>query len=111
MTGTTVTVDAAALAIWVSLIISLAGIVAAAARWITRTMQRQIRQATQPIQPDANGGASLPDIAAQVRALAVENERGHTRLHTRIDGLSSDVRDLQKWAITGRLPDPGGERD
>jgi len=96
--STQVTLDAQALATWLGLIVASVGAVVAVGRWIIRSLDRRVRELTRSIQPEANGGGSLPDVARSVKALAESNDRAHGRLHDRIDGLSGDVRELQLWA-------------
>lgn len=98
MSGASVTLDAQVILTWVTLVVAVVGAVVAVARWTVKAIRHAVAEATQQIQPDANGGASLPDVGRSVRALAESNDRQHQRLHQRIDGLGADVKDLQLWA-------------
>lgn len=109
MNGTAVTLDGQVLLTWATLVIAVVGAVVAVGRWIIKSldsrvrdlhdrMEIEVRRATAPIQPDANGSLSLPDVARSLRALAAANDKAHARLHERIDVVVSDVRDLQLWA-------------
>ena len=98
MNGTTVTLDAQVILTWVSLVVAVVGAVVAVSRWTVRTIRHIVTEATQQIQPDANGGASLPDVARSLHRLSDANDRAHSRLHERIDTVADDVRDLQLWA-------------
>ena len=109
MNGTTVTLDAQVILTWVSLVVAVVGAVVAVGRWIIKSldarvgmlhdkMEAEVRRATAPIQPTANGGGSLPDVARAIHRLSEANDAAHQRLHERIDVVSDDVRDLQLWA-------------
>lgn len=109
MNGTTVTFDAQVILTWVTLVVAVVGAVVAVSRWTVRSldakvrdlhekMETEVRRATAPIQPNANGGGSLPDVARAIASLAADNERAHAHLGRRVDKVSADVEDLQVWA-------------
>lgn len=55
---------------WVSTISLGLGIVIVIGKWLIVTpLKNFIREQTYPIQPSANGGRSLPDVAASVRRI------------------------------------------
>ena len=56
MNGTTVTFDAQVILTWVTLVVAVVGAVVAVARWTVKAIRHEVTQATQQIQPDANGG-------------------------------------------------------
>lgn len=67
-----VVVDAGAVA---SALVAVAGVLYAIVRWgVLRPLDRRIREATRQIQPGANGGESLSDVAREMRALISEVE-------------------------------------
>jgi hypothetical protein len=85
--------DIADLSVLVGIVLAIGGVVAAVVRWNSRRVSKvrdreraemerrlaeQIREATKPIQPDANGGFALADV---VRTL---------------DGIGDDVRYLRR---------------
>lgn len=80
------------------------GMLVIVGRWIVRSLEHRVKELTKPIQPDANGGSSLPDVARELKALAAANDRQHIRLHERVDVISDDVRDLQAWALDRAFP-------
>jgi hypothetical protein len=55
---------------WVSTISLGLGIVIVIGKWLIVTpLKNFIREQTYPIQPSANGGRSLPDVASSVRRI------------------------------------------
>lgn len=65
-----VVVDAGAIA---SALAAIAGVVYAIVRWgVLRPLDKRIREATKQIQPGANGGESLADVAKGLTALSEE---------------------------------------
>jgi hypothetical protein len=69
------------------------GIVTALGRWlVVIPLKRLIEEHTKPIQPNANGGRSLPDVAkttaeikVAVESLAHQIDRVESRLDTHIE--------------------------
>jgi hypothetical protein len=84
--------DIADLSVMVGIILAIGGVVAAVVRWnakrvsevrrlerqeMERRLHDQIREATKPIQPDANGGFALADV---VRTLdGIRDDVGYLR--------------------------------
>ena len=93
-----VTIHPEQLLTWVTLVVAVVGAVVAVGRWTVRAIRRIVDDATRPIQPGANGGGSLPDVVRSLESMARANDKAHSLLHDRIDGLSGDVRELQNWA-------------
>lgn len=55
---------------WVSTISLGLGIIIVIGKWLIVTpLKNFIREQTYPIQPSANGGRSLPDVASSVRRI------------------------------------------
>ena len=67
------------LAHWIAITVGGLTIVTTLGRWfIVAPLKRYIAEQTHPIQPDANGGKSLPDIAVAI-----------TRVETKLDNVDS----------------------
>lgn len=92
------TLNAEVLLTWLTLIVAVVGAVVGVGRWTVRSLDRRIEVMTRPIQPEANGSLSLPDVARSIQRLADSNDQAHKRLHERIDSLGTDVRTLELWA-------------
>lgn len=67
------------IASWIGISVGGLTIVTTLGRWfIVAPLKRYIEQQTHPIQPDANGGKSLPDVAVAI-----------ARVETKIDNMES----------------------
>lgn len=64
---------------WIAITVGGLTIVTTLGRWfIVAPLKRYIEQQTHPIQPDANGGKSLPDVAVAI-----------ARVETKLDNVES----------------------
>lgn len=64
---------------WVAICVGLVTLVTTLGRWlIVAPLKRYIEQQTHPIQPNANGGKSLPDVAVAI-----------ARVETKLDNVES----------------------
>lgn len=64
---------------WVAICVGLVTLVTTLGRWlIVQPLKRYIEQQTHPIQPNANGGKSLPDVAVAI-----------ARVETKLDNVES----------------------
>ena len=79
-------------------------------RQLRRTIHDEIEEYTQPIQPTANGGLSLPDVARKVEKLEYrvdELKEDNKRLEKSIDDMKQPNR--QTWGLLLKhLTDMGG---
>lgn len=65
-------VDAGAVA---TALAAVCGVLYAVVRWgVLKPLDRRIQEATRQIQPDANGGLSLADVAKQTAAMSAQLE-------------------------------------
>lgn len=79
-------------------------------RQLRRTIHDEIEEYTQPIQPTANGGLSLPDVARKVEKLEYrvdELKEDNKRIEKSIDDMKQENR--QTWGLLIKhLTDMGG---
>jgi len=79
-------------------------------RQLRRTIHDEIEEYTQPIQPTANGGLSLPDVARKVEKLEYrvdELKEDNKRIEKSIDDMKQENR--QTWGLLLKhLTDMGG---
>ncbi len=69
-------------------------------RQLRKTIHEEIEEYTQPIQPNANGGLSLPDVARKVEKLEFNVEELKTdnkRIEKSIDDMKQENR--QTWGL------------
>jgi len=67
------------IASWIGISVGALTIVTTLGRWfIVAPLKRYIAEQTHPIQPDANGGKSLPDVAVAI-----------ARVETKLDNVDS----------------------
>lgn len=100
--------DIGDLAAMLAFITAVIGSAAALSRWwmkqLKSTIHEEVESYTKPIQPTANGGLSLPDVARKVEKLenTVENikidiKEDNQRLEKSIDELKEENRDT--WGL------------
>ena len=69
-----------------ALVAAIVGGIAALWRWIVEPrIGKQIAEATKPIQPEANGGKSLPDLHSKVDVLIARQRDIAERLDSHIE--------------------------
>jgi hypothetical protein len=106
--GSDGTLDVGDLAIILGFVVSVIGAFTALSRWWMKQLKRiihdEVEEFTAPIQPTANGGLSLPDVARKVERLedTIENvkvdlKEDTVRLEKSIDDLREENR--QTWGL------------
>lgn len=106
--GTAGTFDVGDLAAIFAFVLAVVGAATGLSRWwmkqLKNVIHEEVEEFTQPIQPTANGGLSLPDVARKVEKLdnTVENikiniKEDTERLEKSIDELKSENRDT--WGL------------
>lgn len=106
--GSQGTLDIGDLAAMLAFITAVIGSAAALSRWwmkqLKSTIHEEVEKYTEPIQPNSNGGLSLPDVARKVERLehTVENikiniKEDNQRIEKSIDELKEENRDT--WGL------------
>jgi len=106
--GTSGALDVGDIAAILALITAAVGSAAGLSRWwmkqLRNTIHEEVEEFTQPIQPTANGGYSLPDVSRKVEKLenTVENikvdlKEDTERLEKSVDELKQENRDT--WQL------------
>lgn len=106
--GTDGLLDVGDLAIILGFIVAVVGAATGLSRWWMRQLKRiihdEVEEFTEPIQPNSNGGYSLPDVSRKVDKLesSVENikrdlKEDSTRLEKSIDDLKQENRET--WGL------------
>ena len=106
--GTKDVFDVGDMAIILGFILTVVGAATGFSRWwlkqLRKTIHEEVEEYTQPIQPTANGGLSLPDVARKVEKLesTVENvkidlKEDTVRLEKSIDELKQENRET--WGL------------
>jgi len=90
--GTQGSLDVGDLAAILAFVVAVFGTMGAVSRWWMKSLRsiikQEIEEATAPIQPHANGGLSLPDVARRVNAV-----------ETALEDLKSGQDDLKDTLI------------
>ena len=90
--------SAQTIASWIGISVGALTIVTTLGRWfIVAPLKRYIAEQTHPIQPDANGGKSLPDVAVAI-----------ARVETKLDNVESWLTKVDQWFIQ-HIQDHGKE--
>lgn len=104
--------DVGDLAIIVGFALTVVGAATGFSRWwlkqLRKTIHEEVEEYTQPIQPTANGGLSLPDVARKVERLedTIENvkidlKEDTVKLEKSIDELKNENRET--WGLLIKL--------
>lgn len=100
--------DVGDMAIILGFVLAVVGAATGFSRWwlkqLKKTIHEEVEEYTRPIQPSANGGRSLPDVARKVERL--EDTVEHIKIDTKEDNkrIEKSIEDLreenrQTWGL------------